>query len=239
LSAAPVLAVAALARAFGGVRAVDGVDFELSRGEMVALIGPNGAGKTTCFNLINGQLRADAGTVRVAGRDIGGLDPAAIARRGVGRTFQVAATFASMSVRENIDVARHAQRLRHDAGAARALLDRVGAEALVDQHAATLAYADAKRVELALALAGAPLLLLLDEPTAGLAAAERTTMMQAVHALAQADGVAVLFTEHDMDMVFAFADRVIVLDRGRVIAAGPPAAVRADAGVQRAYLGEG
>ena len=165
---APVLEVAGLARAFGGVRAVDGVDFAVAHGEMVALIGPNGAGKTTCFNLVNGQLRADAGTVRVDGRDVTGLAPAAIARHRVGRTFQVAATFASMSVRQNIDVARHALHQRADARAADALLAQVGAPALVDRHAATLAYADAKRVELAIALAGRPVLLLLDEPTAGL-----------------------------------------------------------------------
>jgi branched-chain amino acid transport system ATP-binding protein len=234
---APVLAVSGLARAFGGVRALDGVDFSVARGEMVALIGPNGAGKTTCFNVINGQLRADAGAVRVNGRDVGGFAPAAIARQRVGRTFQVAATFASMSVRENIDVARRALRQRDDAHAADALLARVGAPALIDRHAAMLVYADAKRVELAIALAGHPALLLLDEPTAGLAIADRMLMMDAVRAVARDDGVAALFTEHDMDIVFGYADRVIVLDRGRVIAAGTPAAVRADAGVQRAYLG--
>jgi len=236
---APVLSVRRLARAFDGVRAVDGVDFDVARGEMVAMIGPNGAGKTTCFNLINGQLRADAGTVHVAGHDVTGLAPAAVAQRRVGRTFQVAATFASMSVRENIDVARHALRQRDDAHAPDELLARVGAPELVDRHAAALAYADAKRVELAIALAGAPVLLLLDEPTAGLSLADRTRMMEAVRACAGGDGVAVLFTEHDMDIVFGFADRVIVLDRGRVIAAGTPTDVRANANVRRAYLGDG
>ncbi|MEO6749217.1 MAG: ATP-binding cassette domain-containing protein [Casimicrobiaceae bacterium] len=238
MSGAPVLAVRNLARAFGGVRAVDGVDFDVARGEMVALIGPNGAGKTTCFNLVNGQLRADAGSVRLEGRDIGGLAPATIARLRVGRTFQVAATFVSMSVRENIGVAQRALGRRGDARAADELMACVGAPELVDRHAAALAYADAKRVELAVALAGAPLLLLLDEPTAGLGPAERTPMMEAVRA-ATATGVAVLFTEHDMDVVFGFADRVIVLDRGRIIAMGIPEAVRADAAVRRAYLGEG
>ncbi|MEP7062597.1 MAG: ABC transporter ATP-binding protein [Betaproteobacteria bacterium] len=234
----PVLAVSGLAHAFGGLRALDGVDFSVARGEMVALIGPNGAGKTTCFNVINGQLRADAGEVRVNGRDVSGLAPAAIARQRVGRTFQVAATFASMSVRENIDVARRALRRRDDAHAAGVLLARVGAPALIDRHAATLVYADAKRVELAIALAGSPALLLLDEPTAGLAIDDRIRMMDAVRAVSRDDAVAVLFTEHDMDIVFGYADRVIVLDRGRVIAAGTPAAVRADPAVKRAYLGE-
>jgi branched-chain amino acid transport system ATP-binding protein len=221
------------------VRAVDGVDFEVARAEMVALIGPNGAGKTTCFNLINGQLRADSGTVSVEGREITGLAPATIARRHVGRTFQVAATFASMSVRQNIEIARNALDQRDDPRAVGALLARVGAAELVDRHAAALAYADAKRVELAIALAGDPVLLLLDEPTAGLSLADRTRMMEAVRTLVRSDSVAVLFTEHDMDMVFGYADRVIVLDRGRVISAGSPAEVRADANVRRAYLGDG
>jgi branched-chain amino acid transport system ATP-binding protein len=236
---APILAVGGLARAFDGVRAVDGVDFEVARAEMVALIGPNGAGKTTCFNLINGQLRADCGTVSVEGREITGLAPATIARRHVGRTFQVAATFASMSVRQNIEIARNALDQRDDPRAVGALLARVGAAELVDRHAAALAYADAKRVELAIALAGDPVLLLLDEPTAGLSLADRTRMMEAVRTLVRSDSVAVLFTEHDMDMVFGYADRVIVLDRGRVISAGSPAEVRADANVRRAYLGDG
>ncbi|MEO8847085.1 MAG: ATP-binding cassette domain-containing protein [Casimicrobiaceae bacterium] len=234
---APVLAVGSLARAFDGVRAVDGATFDVGPGEMVALIGPNGAGKTTCFNLISGQLAADSGSVRIDGRDVRGLSSASIARLGVGRTFQVAATFASMSVRENIDVALRALGSARHQRDATALLAQVGAAELVDRHAATLAYADAKRVELAMALAGTPLLLLLDEPTAGLGTADSTLMMQSVRASVTADALAVLFTEHDMDIVFGFADRVIVLDRGHVIAAGTPAAVRADADVQRAYLG--
>lgn len=239
IPATPVLAVRDLSRAFGGVRAVDGVDFAVAAGEMVAMIGPNGAGKTTCFNLINGQLRADSGTVEVLGRDLTGLGPAAIARRGVGRTFQVAATFASMSVRENIDVARNALVRRDRSSTDVEALMLVGAAELADRHAAALAYADAKRVELAMALAGNPLLLLLDEPTAGLGPADRTRMMEAVRGLAQGHGVAVLFTEHDMDIVFGFADRVIVLDRGRVIGSGSPPEVRANPDVRRAYLGEG
>ncbi len=232
-----VLSVRHLARAFGGLRAVDDVSLDVAAGERVALIGPNGAGKSTLFNLVNGQLRADAGDVRVDGHSIRGLAPAAIARLGVGRTFQVAATFASMSVRENIGVARRALARRVDPLGADVLLAQVGATALVDRHVAALAYADAKRVELAIALAGAPRLLLLDEPTAGLGHAERTPMMDAVRSASE-QGTAILFTEHDMDIVFGHADRVIVLDRGRVIAMGTPDAVRADAAVQRAYLGD-
>jgi branched-chain amino acid transport system ATP-binding protein len=236
--AVAVLEVAGLVRAFDGVRALDGVDLAVARGEMVALIGPNGAGKTTCFNVIDGQLRADAGHVRVAGRAIDGLAPDAIARRGIGRTFQIAATFASMSVRENVEVARRALGRPSDTRSVDALLGGVGAGALAGRHAAILAYGDAKRVELALALAGEPHLLLLDEPTAGLAAADRGALMRVVRTRVDVDGVAVLFTEHDMDVVFAFADRVVVLDRGHVIAQGTPDAVRANAEVRRAYLGD-
>jgi branched-chain amino acid transport system ATP-binding protein len=239
-----VLQVRHLAKAFGGLQAVDDVSFAVDAAELVALIGPNGAGKTTCFNLVNGQLRPDAGEVRLAGARIDGMAADAIAHRGVGRTFQVAATFASMTVRENVllALAAHAgQELRFAWPAATAtadaLLARVGCAELADAHAATLAYGDAKRVELALALAGRPRLLLMDEPTAGMSPRSRAALMQVTAAIARADGIAVLFTEHDMDMVFGFADRVIVLDRGRTIAHGTPAAIRADPQVQAVYLG--
>ena len=244
---APVLAVDGLVKSFGGVHAVRGVSFGVSAGELVALIGPNGAGKTTCFNCINGQLEPDAGQVTLAGTDITGRSPREIALAGVGRTFQVAATFASMTVRENVAVAllSHAGRgqalLGRMPGArhaqADALLQRAGISALADRHCATLPYGDAKRVELALALAGNPKLLLMDEPTAGMAPVDRRALMAAAGELARRDRVAVLFTEHDMDVVFGHADRVIVLDRGRIIAEGEPDAVRADPNVQAVYLG--
>jgi branched-chain amino acid transport system ATP-binding protein len=231
-----VLQVSHLRKAFGGVRAVDDVSFSVDGGARVALIGPNGAGKTTCFNCINGQLRPDGGTVTLEGARIDGLAPEAIARKGVGRTFQVAATFASMTVRENAMVALRAHGLPGDD--ADALLVRVGCADIADAHCAALAYGDAKRLELALALAGKPRLLLMDEPTAGMAASSRARLMQVASDLAKNDRIAVLFTEHDMDVVFAFADRVIVLDHGRIIANGSPAEVRADAQVQAVYLGE-
>jgi len=245
---AGVLQVDGLTKVFGGVRAVDDVTFALAAGELVALIGPNGAGKTTCFNLVNGQLVPDAGTVTFAGSRIDGLPLQAIARLGVGRTFQVAATFASMTVRENVMVAlqAHAQRAgglttfatAEGSAGVDALLARVGCADLADAHCATLAYGNAKRVELALALASRPRLLLMDEPTAGMATRSRGRLMQVAADLARRDGIAVLFTEHDMDVVFAFADRVIVLDRGKIIAEGSPAAVRADPRVQAVYLGD-
>ncbi|MCC6194864.1 MAG: ABC transporter ATP-binding protein [Burkholderiales bacterium] len=242
------LRVAHLHKSFGGIHAVDDVSFVVGAGELVALIGPNGAGKTTCFNLVNGQLRPDAGEVWLGETRIDGLPPHSIVRRGVGRTFQVAATFASMTVRENVRLALLAHAGKADslttlasalpAAEADALLARVGASELADAHCATLAYGSAKRVELALALAGKPRLLLMDEPTAGMAPRARGQLMQAASGLAKHDDIAVLFTEHDMDVVFGFADRIIVLDHGRVIAQGTPAEVRADPKVQAVYLGE-
>jgi len=247
MSESAVLIVDRLCKSYGGVHALRELSFSVNSGEKVAVIGPNGAGKTTLFNVLNGQLAADAGAVVFDAASIGGLPPQTIARRGVGRTFQVPATFGSMTARENVQLAlfgRHTQ-LRAAFADARAfeakeslaLLERAGIVALADRSCATLAYGDLKRVELAIALACRPRLLLMDEPTAGLAPSERATLMSLVVALAANDGVALLFTEHDMDVVFAHADRVLVLNRGRLISAGPPAAVRTDPHVRKVYLG--
>ena len=242
-----LLEARALCKHFGGLRAVHGVDLCVDRGEIVALIGPNGAGKTTCFILINGQLAPDRGRVLLAGADVTGRSARELARLGVGRTFQVAATFASMTVRENVALALAAHAgavssmlgdgLRRHVAEADALLERVEARDLAGRHGATLAYGDVKRVEIALALAAAPRLLLMDEPTAGMAPRERGALMQVASGVARRDAIAVLFTEHDMDVVFGHADRVIVLDRGRILAQGAPEAIRADPRVRDAYLG--
>ena len=227
-----LLSAAGLTKAYGGVRAVDGVDLAVDAGQMVAMIGPNGAGKSTCFGLIGGQIRPDAGRVSLDGIDITAYPPKFRARLGLGRTFQVAQVFASMTVGENLAVATRGPALP-------LLLDRVGLAGAADSPAAELAYGDIKRLELALALATGPRLLLMDEPTAGMAPAERRSLMTLITGLARDDGLAVLFTEHDMDMVFGHADRILVLDRGRLIAAGEPAAIRADARVRAVYLGLG
>jgi branched-chain amino acid transport system ATP-binding protein len=247
MSAVPLLAVENLRKAFDGVVAVDDASFAVARGEMVAMIGPNGAGKTTCFNLINGQLAPDRGRVMLEGVRIDAQDPARIARRGVARTFQTAAVFGSMSVRENVQLALAAARgnawsvasrlRRDDVAGADTLLEQCGVQALADRDCATLAYGDLKRVELVLAMAARPRLLLMDEPTAGTTPADRSTVMARTREWVARDGLGVLFTEHDMDIVFGHADRVIVLDRGRVIAQGAPAEVRADARVRAIYLG--
>ncbi len=242
-----ILAVENLSKNYSGFQAVKGVSFALRAGEMLALIGPNGAGKSTCFNMLNGQLGADAGMARLLGRDILGMSPRAIWRLGVGRTFQITATFASLSVRENVQMAlySHAGRLRsllsrfgsEFAAEADALLDQVGMRDQAGRPCAVLAYGDLKRVELAMALANRPRLLLMDEPTAGMAPRERVALMELTARLARGQQIAVLFTEHDMDVVFSQADRIIVLDRGRLIAGGLPAEVRANARVRDVYLG--
>jgi len=244
-----VLAVQGLTKAFGGVQAVGGVGFTVAKGELLALIGPNGAGKTTCFNMLTGQLRPDAGSVKLEGRELVGLKPREVWRLGVGRTFQITATFASMTVAENVQMAllsHHRQlwsfwpaasALHRDE--ALALLDRVGMAAQADRACGVLAYGDLKRVELAIALAHKPRLLLMDEPTAGMAPRERVALMALTAEIVRAEGLCVLFTEHDMDVVFAHADRIIVLNRGKLIAEGAPAQVRADPRVQEIYLGAG
>jgi branched-chain amino acid transport system ATP-binding protein len=225
------LSATGLAKSFEGFRALDGVDLAVAGGEAVAMIGPNGAGKSTCFALLGGQLRPDAGRVRIDGDDVTALPPRLRARRGLGRTFQVAQVFASMSARDNLAIAAGAD----PAG----LLARVGLADQADRAAATMAYGDVKRLELALALATRPRVLLMDEPTAGMAPAERRALMLLVDDLVRRDGLAVLFTEHDMDVVFGHADRVLVLDRGRLIASGDPQSIRADPRVREVYLGSG
>ncbi len=244
----PVLEVRGLAKSFGGVQAVAGVDLSMPRGEIRALIGPNGAGKTTFFNMLTGQLSADTGEVRFKGQRLSGLAPHAVWRRGVSRTFQITATFVTLTAVGNVQVALQSHRRRTYAlfakadglerEAARALLAQVGLDAQAERPAGVLAYGDLKKLELAVALANGPEVLLLDEPTAGMAPAERGALMALTQRIARERGLTVLFTEHDMDVVFAVADRIMVLHQGRVIAEGRPDEVRADAQVQKVYLGE-
>ena len=244
-----VLAVRSLSKAFGGVHAVNSVSFDICAGEFLAMIGPNGAGKTTCFNIINGQLAPDSGDILLEGKDIAGFPPRAIWRLGVGRTFQIAATFHSMTVAENVQMAllSHAgdiHRLWRPAAAmhrdrAFDLLAQVGMREAADRPSRELAYGDVKRVELAIALANEPRLLLMDEPTAGMAARERYELIELVKRLVVERKISVLFTEHSMDVVFAFADRIIVLARGRLIADGDAGSIRDNAQVREVYFGTG
>ncbi len=244
-----LLQVKDLGKSFGGVKAVDGVSFELKAGELLALIGPNGAGKSPTFNMVNGQLRAYRGSITLAGTELVGLQPREIWRLGVGRTFQIAATFSSLSVVENVQMALISQdrklfsmwspAARHRRSDALDLLDMVGMASQADRPCSVLAYGDVKRVELAIAMANSPKLLLMDEPTAGMAPRERNELMALTKKLVTERGVAVLFTEHSMDVVFAYADRMVVLARGRLIAEGTPAQIRDNPQVQAVYFGTG
>jgi len=244
-----LLRVTGLSKAFGGVRAVDDVGFEVAPGRLLALIGPNGAGKSTTFNMVNGQLRPDSGSVVFDGAELVGRKPRDIWRLGVGRTFQIAETFASLSVVENVQMAlisadrklysawRRAASYRRDD--AYRLLERVGMAAQADRPCSVLAYGDVKRVELAIAMANEPKLLLMDEPTAGMGPQERNDLMALTKNLVVERGIAVLFTEHSMDVVFAYADRITVLARGRVIAEGAPLEIREHPKVHEVYFGSG
>ncbi len=241
-----VLQVSNLAKSYGGVQAVRGVTFDVAAGELVALIGPNGAGKTTTFNMLNGQIMPDAGRVELDGVDVTGLKPRALWRKGVGRTFQIAATFASMTVAENVEVGLMSQAgsfgfFRRGRAAVHApaaeLLALIGMEALAGRICGELAYGDIKRIELALALANAPRLLLMDEPCAGMAPRERGALMELAARMAAERNTAILFTEHDMDVVFGHASRVLVMNRGRLIASGSPHEIRANPQVREVYLG--
>jgi branched-chain amino acid transport system ATP-binding protein len=244
-----LLKVSGLSKSFGGVKAVDDVEFELAAGELLAMIGPNGAGKSTTFNMVNGQLSPGAGSIKLDGQELIGLKPREIWRLGVGRTFQIAETFASLTVVENVQMAllsadaklfsawRRASDYKRQE--ALTLLEQVGMVAQADRPSSVLAYGDVKRVELAIAMANQPRLLLMDEPTAGMAPKERNQLMALTKQLVVERGIAVLFTEHSMDVVFAYADRIIVLARGLLIAQGEPAQIRDHPKVQEVYFGTG
>ena len=244
---AKVLEVFEIAKSFGGVEAVKNLSFDLSAGQLLAMIGPNGAGKSTCFNLINGQLRPDKGSVVIRGKKINGYLPRKVWKLGVGRTFQITSTFASMTVLENIKIAKLSYHRRTKSLFSRVrklysdesmeLLKMVGIEDQHDRACGVLAYGDLKRVELAVALANNPQLLLMDEPTAGMGPAERQSLMDLTSDIVKTRNIGVLFTEHDMDVVFTHADRIIVLNRGELVAEGTPAEVHRNDKVQEIYLG--
>ena len=247
--AQPLLSVEGLSKSYGGVHAVRGVSFVLNAGEILALIGPNGAGKSTCFDMFNGQNVPDAGRISLLGQDTTGKKPREIWRLGVGRTFQITATFPTMTVRENVQVAlvSYERKLfnllastpRYARAEADRLLELVGMGGYAERPCGELAYGDLKRLELAVALANQPRLLLMDEPTAGMAPRERIELMRLTAKIAREHSIGVLFTEHDMDVVFEHANRILVLNRGTLIAEGSPDEVRRNPQVRAIYLGEG
>jgi branched-chain amino acid transport system ATP-binding protein len=244
----PILRVESLAKRFGGLEALGGVSLSVAPGEFRAIIGPNGAGKSTFFNAMTGLLRPDAGRVIFEGREVTGEPPHRLARRGVGRTFQITSVFHDLSALENVQIALFAYARRAwslwpkartlQTGRAKELLALVGLGGTEQRAAGTLAHGDQKRLELAIALAGEPRLLLLDEPTAGMAAQERLESIRLVHRVASELGVSCVFTEHDMAVVFAVATRITVMHQGKVLAEGTPQEVRARREVQQVYLGE-
>lgn len=250
VGAGAALDVRGLERAFGGLQAVDGLGFAVGDGEIMGLLGPNGSGKTTALNLISGQLKPDGGSIRLRGREIAGLPAWRVARAGVARTFQLVRVFGRMSVRENVVAGCFASRFAGrvppassassapPAGAdVDALLEQLSLAALASRPAASLTYIEQKRVELARALAATPGLLLLDEWLAGLNPSELHEGIALIRSLRR-PGLSILLVEHVMDAVRALCDRCVVMNAGRRIAEGTPAAVLADPDVIRAYLGD-
>lgn len=231
----PLLQARGLVRHFGGLRAIDGVDFALMPGEIHALIGPNGAGKTTLVGLLSGRIAADAGRVLLAGLDITDLAAHARVRQGIAYTFQITSIFPRLSVFDNVALAAQSQGARDVRAAVGAALARVGLDGLATQCAGELSYGHQRLVELAMGLALRPRVLILDEPTQGLAAGEIAAFIALIQALVPV--TAVLLIEHNMDVVMDMATRITVLNFGRVLATGTPADIRANPVVQEAYLG--
>ena len=245
----PLLECRGLVRRFGALVAVDAVDMNVEPGEIRAVIGPNGAGKSTLFNLITSTLKPSAGEVIFAGETITGLPVHAVAQKGIARTFQLCHVFPALTARENVRIAAQARdrrrwqfvgggtTLAQSAAVADEALERLRLTRFADVSAAMLSHGDQRLLEVAMAVAQKPRLLMLDEPTQGLSLEETERAVQILKGMLSAGSLSVILVEHDMEVVFKLADNITVLHRGRVIADGPPAAVRADAEVRRAYLG--
>jgi branched-chain amino acid transport system ATP-binding protein len=242
------LAVEGLVKQFGGNRVIDGLNLDVRAGELLCILGPNGAGKTTLFNLLTKDLRPDAGRIALDGQDVTMLPPHRIARLGVGRSYQITSVFPDVTVEDNVWLSayrqdhrgrlnfwRRADRYRREEAHVRALLARVGVERIRKVPAGELSYGDQRLVEIAITLAAAPKLLLLDEPTSGLSQDETGRVGRLIRSLA--DAYTVVMVEHKMDVVMGISDRLVVMDRGRIIADGPPEAVSRDAAVKAAYFG--
>jgi len=246
--AEPLLAIRGLTKSFGGLRATDGVDLDVLEGETRAIIGPNGAGKTTLIGQLAGDLRPDAGAIRFAGRDVTRLGTPVRSRLGLARSFQITSIFRNFSALDNVALAvqahsghsfrfwrpAHAERALREP--ARAVLESVGLGARADVLAANLAHGEQRQLEIAMALAARPRLLLLDEPVAGMGLEESQRMVRFLGAFK--GRVTIVLVEHDMDVVFSLADRISVMVYGRIIATGTPEEVRGNEQVRKAYLGE-
>ena len=244
----PLLSTDSLVKRFGGLAATDGLSLSVVEGELHALIGPNGAGKTTLIGQLSGELTPDSGTIRFDGRDVTRLPVHKRAQRGLARSFQITSIFPSFTALDNVALAvqahaGHSFRFWRDAGRdrrladpARAVRERVGLGARADTRADALAHGEKRQLELAMALATGPRLLLLDEPMAGMGPEDSARMVELLQELK--GGVTILLVEHDMDAVFALADRITVLVRGKDLASGTPEEIRNDPAVREAYLGD-
>jgi branched-chain amino acid transport system ATP-binding protein len=245
-----LLEVRNVVKSFGGLRALQDVSLSVAKGEIRAVIGPNGAGKSTLFNVMTGLLKPDAGDVVFEGESIVRLPPYRVIRKGIGRSFQITNIFPRMSVFENVQVALFSH---HRMGAnplsmartftrvgeeALALLGQVGLEEKYDSSASVLSHGDQKRLEIAISLASRPKLLMLDEPTAGMSRFESRETVALLQRISREQGLTLIFTEHDMDIVFAISEKIMVLQQGAVIADGTPAEIKANPEVRKAYLGE-
>lgn len=248
-----ILAAKDIGISFGGIKAIDGVSFEVSPGQILSIIGPNGAGKTTLFNIVSGVYERDQGRIELSGEDVTGLTPDKLAARGLSRTFQNLQIFQRMTAAENVMVGRHlrercnlladmfrlpsvTRQNSETRKAALALLDGVGLKGSADVSAGSLSYGACKRLEIARALAAEPRVLLLDEPAAGCNAVETEEIDELIRRVA-AKGIAVVLVEHDMKLVMKISNRILVLDHGKPLAEGSPREVRANPDVIRAYLG--
>ena len=243
-----VLIVQDLSRSFGGVQAVKDVNLAVPAGQLRAVIGPNGAGKSTFFNLLTGYIPCHSGSILFRGKDVTGLPPHTLCRLGLGRTFQLYSIFASATVLENVQVAllSHRRRIWNMWAAADKLLVReaeellttLGLEDRAKKLGSELSYGDRRRLEVALALACEPQLLLLDEPTAGMSIPDKPGMVELIRKVSRERGVTVILIEHDMDIVFSVADEITVLHQGAVVAQGTPQEIKSNEQVQQIYLGE-
>jgi branched-chain amino acid transport system ATP-binding protein len=243
--AAPVLRTEGLTRRFGGLTALNGVNFELQPGELRAVIGPNGAGKSTFFNCLTGVLRPTAGKILFNGDDVTGLPPDRISQKGIARSYQITNILPNVTALENVRIAaqsrrhgwsmfRHHRAYRDLIAEAEAVLESVGLRAKADEVAANLSHGEQRNLEIAIALATKPVLLCLDEPTAGMSAAETHETMELVRRIAT--GLTILIVEHDMQVVMELAQRITVLHHGEILAEGTPAEIQQNPTVQEVYL---
>ncbi len=242
-----MLQISALRKSFDGFLAVKEANLSVKPGEVVAVIGPNGAGKTTLFNLISGQLRPDGGSIRFKGEDICGLSPHRLCRKGMSRSFQIVKIFSRMSVFENVQTAVISRMNKTSnlfiparniaVKETESILDAMGLSDKRDRICGLLSHGDQKVLEMAISLGSDPQLLILDEPTAGMSAEETETAITLMKKLSSQMGLTILFCEHDVELVFSFSDRIMVMQQGSTITQGTPAQVRNDPQVKRAYLG--